>query len=68
MIHLLLARQETMAIMGAGTVSPDFATLGSVASLAAPERPNKKVDGPLPPRLNHSPADDAVQTLGDDIL
>ena len=38
------ARLKTMAIKGAGTVSPDFATLGSVASLAAPERPNKKVD------------------------
>jgi len=38
------ARRRTIAIVGTGTVSHDLATLGSVAPLAAPERPNKKVD------------------------
>jgi len=38
------ARRIIITIVGTGTVSPDFATLGSVASLAAPERPNKKGD------------------------
>ena len=36
------ARRGTIAFVGTGAVSPVFATLGSVASLAAPERPNKK--------------------------
>ena len=36
------ARQGTTAIIEMETVYPDFATLGSVASLAAPGRPNKK--------------------------
>ena len=38
------ARRKTITIVGTGMVSHDLATLGSVASLAAPERPNKKVD------------------------
>ena len=50
------ARRETIAMMELVTVSPYFATLGSVAPLAAPERPNNKKDDAQGTEKSHPPA------------